>query len=168
MNEWSRKNPDSVGLNLFIKKEGSLEPNGCWILNINQSYIIGRSPDSNIRIDEKLISRKQAEIIYFNKDKIMLKDLNSANGTYINKNLIKSYKENFFTIEDSISFGDVNKEICFELVNLNNNSENGNKNTNETENNVNNQDVNENISKKNDEIKFDDQESEYYGKKKNL
>ena len=43
----------------------------------------------------------------------MIKDLNSRNGTFINKVKIEPLKETFFTNKQKLSFGNTNNEIIF-------------------------------------------------------
>lgn len=50
---------------------------------ISQEYIIGRDPDSDIVIEEKLVSRRHARIIKKASEYVIC-DLQSANGLYVN------------------------------------------------------------------------------------
>jgi hypothetical protein len=50
--------------------------------------IMGRGPESNIRVRDKSVSRRHLEIIR-KRDTYFIKDLNSKNGTYVNDELIK-------------------------------------------------------------------------------
>src|SRR5512143_3597325 len=56
----------------------------------NANIIIGRSSKSEIQIDQELVSRNHAKIINTGKS-IILRDLGSTNGTYVNDQLIDEY-----------------------------------------------------------------------------
>ena len=47
----------------------------------------------------------------------MIKDFNSSNGTYINKQRIEPNKENYFSVRDMLSIGDEKKELIFIILN---------------------------------------------------
>ena len=96
-------------------KEGDVkEPVKKFSLIPQKWYIIGRSEkNADIVLDEKLLSRKHAELAYYNKSEIYIRDLESRNGTYINKNRIEPNKDVLFTKYDVLSFGDLTNEIVF-------------------------------------------------------
>ena len=100
---------------LYILNEGDVkDPKDKWDIIPNKLYTIGRSKkESNLPIDEKLLSRKHAELIYYHAKKIMVRDLDSRNGTYINKKRIDPLKDTYFTIKDHLSLGNENNEIVF-------------------------------------------------------
>ena len=104
-----------INMVFYILKEGDIkELIQKWNLIPNKLYTIGRSKkEATLVIDEKLLSRNHAELIYYNKDKIFIKDLNSRNGTYINKERIEPLKDIYFTIKDTVSFGNTNNELVF-------------------------------------------------------
>ncbi len=106
---------NKINMILYIINEGDVkEPRGKWEIIPNKLYTIGRSKkEVDITIDEKLLSRKHAELIYYNNKKIMIRDLDSRNGTYINKKRIDSLKNEYFTIKDILSFGNITNEIVF-------------------------------------------------------
>jgi diguanylate cyclase (GGDEF)-like protein len=59
--------------------------------NLDQpAVIIGRSSKADIQIDQESVSRNHAKIINTGKT-IMLRDLGSTNGTYVNDELIDEY-----------------------------------------------------------------------------
>ncbi len=64
---------------------------------------IGRSPESNIFIDDNSVSRNHAKILVGN-GKIILEDLNSANGTYVNNSKIIKTE---ISLNDSIKLGKI-------------------------------------------------------------
>ena len=69
-----------------------------WNIEIGKKYTIGRSKRKvDIIIQDSNISRVQSEIIFYDKDKIMIKDLDSSNGTFINKIKIEPRKETYFS-----------------------------------------------------------------------
>ncbi|MBN2441988.1 MAG: GGDEF domain-containing protein [Spirochaetales bacterium] len=53
------------------------------ILSINTIYKIGRSPDNDILLDEKTVSRNHARLM-FRDNRWIIEDLESSNGTLIN------------------------------------------------------------------------------------
>ena len=107
--------PSKITMFFYLLKEGDVkEPLNKYNIIQDKLYIIGRSKkDCDIVLDEKLLSRKHAELIYHNKNEILIRDLNSRNGTYINKNRIEPDKDIYFTINDVLSFGHINNEIVF-------------------------------------------------------
>src|SRR5437879_5749218 len=56
----------------------------------NANIIIGRSSKSDVQIDQESVSRNHAKIINTGKS-IILRDLGSTNGTYVNDQLIDEY-----------------------------------------------------------------------------
>jgi diguanylate cyclase (GGDEF)-like protein len=52
---------------------------------------IGRSSKADIKIDDGLISREHVKFKFLSKDKILIEDLASKNGTYINQVKIKKH-----------------------------------------------------------------------------
>jgi diguanylate cyclase (GGDEF)-like protein len=55
-----------------------------------QAMIIGRSSKSDIQVDQESVSRNHAKIINTGKS-IIMRDLGSTNGTYVNDELIDEY-----------------------------------------------------------------------------
>ena len=105
-----------VNMIFYILQEGGniKQENQKWSIIPNKLYIIGRSKkDADIVIDEQLLSRKHAELIYYDNTKILIKDLDSRNGTYLNKERIEPLKDTYFTIKDVLSFGNNNNELIF-------------------------------------------------------
>jgi len=51
---------------------------------LTQSATIGRSPESEIFLDDVTVSRKHALVSYADSGAFSLKDLGSLNGTYVN------------------------------------------------------------------------------------
>ena len=104
-----------INMVLYLLEKGDVKtPAQKWDIIPNKLYVIGRSKkEADIALDEKLLSRKQAELIYYDNTKIMIKDLNSRNGTYINKEKIEPLKEIYFTMRDILSFGGIKNEIVF-------------------------------------------------------
>ena len=107
--------PSKITMFFYLLKEGDVkEPLNKYSIIPDKLYIIGRSKkDCDIVLDEKLLSRKHAELIYHNKNEILIRDLNSRNGTYINKNRIEPDKDKYFSINDILSFGHIDNEIVF-------------------------------------------------------
>src|SRR6202012_3789592 len=56
----------------------------------NANFIIGRSSKSDVQIDQESVSRNHAKILNTGKS-IILRDLGSTNGTYVNDQLIDEY-----------------------------------------------------------------------------
>ena len=89
-------------------------PSQNWEIIPKKKYTIGRSKnDVDLSVNLKLLSRKHAELIYYDSKTIMVKDLDSRNGTFINKIKIEPLKETFFSNRDILSFGNLNNEIVF-------------------------------------------------------
>ena len=80
----------------------------------NTLYFIGRSKKvADISLDIKFLSRRHAELYYFNNNKILIRDLGSRNGTYLNKIRIEPLKDIYFTVNDILSIGNIENEIYF-------------------------------------------------------
>ena len=71
---------------------------------------IGRASDCTIPIKDRYLSRRHAELISLG-DGWMLKDLGSANGTYLNGNRVE--QDERLTPGDRIRLGDT--ELLFEM-----------------------------------------------------
>ena len=67
---------------------------------------IGRNPNNNFTISDAAVSRKHA-IIYISESDhcISIKDLNSTNGTYLNKNKLEASLSNPINNRDLIFIG---------------------------------------------------------------
>jgi hypothetical protein len=64
---------------------------------LNEPATIGRSPESEIFLDDVTVSRKHALVSYTNSGVFSMKDLGSLNGTYVNGQPV---------VEVSLSSGD--------------------------------------------------------------
>ena len=112
----SYKEQKKVSLIFYSEEEGKRIMVDKWNIEIGKKYIIGRSKRKvDIIIQDSNISRVQSEIIFYDKDKIMIKDLDSSNGTFINKIKIEPRKEMYFSARDIISIGDEKNELIFEV-----------------------------------------------------
>ncbi len=67
-------------------------------------FIIGRKPPADIVVEHPLVSLKHARLS-FNQGRYFLEDLDSKNGTFINKKLIQSRQE--LADQDDISLGPI-------------------------------------------------------------
>ena len=76
-------------------------------INLVAKMTIGRSPDCNIVIDNKLASRLHASIQKI-KDVFFIKDENSTNGTFISGRRIPNDKYVKLNSGDRITVGSVN------------------------------------------------------------
>ena len=114
--------PKKINMVLYLLEEKDIKvPSQKWEIFPNKLYIVGRSKkEADIALDDKLLSRKHAELTFYDDDKIKIRDLDSRNGTYINKIRIEPLKDIYFTIKDTLSFGETNNEIIF----FDNNNEN--------------------------------------------
>ena len=93
------KRRQKVSLLFYSEEEGKKTLIDKWTIEKGRKYTIGRSKKKvDISIQDITISRIHSEFIFYDKDKIMIKDFNSSNGTYINKQRIEPNKENYFSI----------------------------------------------------------------------
>ena len=65
---------------------------------------VGRSPENDIQIQDNYVSRKHLEL-YKKGDKYFIRDLNSANGTFVNGKRIGSKVEQRVKEGDTIVIG---------------------------------------------------------------
>jgi pSer/pThr/pTyr-binding forkhead associated (FHA) protein len=108
------KESSPITMILYVIQNGKKEPSQNWEIIPEKTYIVGRSKkEADISINEKLLSRKQAELTYYNSSKIIVKDLESRNGTFLNKKKIDPSKNFYFNADDVLSFGTTNNEIVF-------------------------------------------------------
>ena len=107
-----------VSLLFYSEEEGKRVMVDKWTIEVGKKYTIGRSKKKvDISIQDITISRIHSEFIFYDKDKIMIKDFNSSNGTFINKQRIEPNKENYFSIRDILSIGDEKKQLIFVIQN---------------------------------------------------
>ena len=112
--EENEQNNSHITMILYTIDNDKKTPVQNWDIIPKKKYIIGRSKkEVDLPLNLKLLSRKHAELIYYDSKTIMIKDLNSRNGTFINKLKIETLKETFFTNKDKLSFGNTNNEIIF-------------------------------------------------------
>ena len=112
--EENEQNNSHISMILYTIDNDKKTPVQNWDIIPKKKYIIGRSKkEVDLPLNIKLLSRKHAELIYYDSKTIMIKDLNSRNGTFINKLKIETLKETFFTNKDKLSFGNTNNEIIF-------------------------------------------------------
>ena len=105
---------NEITMILYIIDNDKKTPSQNWEIIPKKKYTIGRSKnDVDLSLNLKLLSRKHAELIYYDSKTIMVKDLDSRNGTFINKIKIEPLKETFFSNRDILSFGNLNNEIVF-------------------------------------------------------
>ena len=107
-----------VSLLFYSEEEGKRVMVDRWTIEEGKKYTIGRSKKKvDISIQDITISRIHSEFIFYDKDKIMIKDFNSSNGTFINKQRIEPNKENYFSLRDTLSIGDEKKQLIFSIQN---------------------------------------------------
>ena len=112
--EENSPNNSPITMILYTIDNDKRTPSQNWEIIPKKKYIIGRSKkEVDLPLNLKLLSRKHAELIYYDSKTIMIKDLNSRNGTFINKLKIETMKETFFTNKEKLSFGNTNNEIIF-------------------------------------------------------
>ena len=112
--EETQKEPTPITMILYVIQNDKKEPTQNWEIIPKKTYIVGRSKkEADISINEKLLSRKQAELTYYDSTKIIVKDLESRNGTFLNKVKIAPLKNFYFNADDVLSFGTTNNEIVF-------------------------------------------------------
>lgn len=57
----------------------------------NAAYVIGRGSEVDIRLDDDGVSRQHAKIVLLPKNVVMIKDLGSTNGTYVNSAPVEAH-----------------------------------------------------------------------------
>lgn len=75
-------------------------------LSIIREITLGRSPENVVVIPDPTVSRKHAVITVINNEELLLKDLNSTNGTYVlDGNSFKKISEYRFSDDIVIRLG---------------------------------------------------------------
>lgn len=105
---------EKIKMLVYHLEEDEKIPTEKWDIIPGKLYEIGRSKkETDLPLDIKLLSRKHAELIYYNNKKILIKDLNSRNGTYLNKIRLEPLQDVYFTTNDILSFGNASNKIVF-------------------------------------------------------
>lgn len=103
-----------ITLSLYsLKDNGEKNLFGTWPIYTGRKYIIGRGKEADISINSLMLSRKQIELVYYSNNLILIKDLGSRNGTFINNFKVLPYKESKLTSKDRLSFGNQNNIMEF-------------------------------------------------------
>lgn len=85
-------------------------------LNEGESWVIGRSPECDVSIDYNILTRRHLQILKQGQQ-FYVKDLGSANKTFLNSSELKPHKETPLKANDEISISDL--QIIFEIRNTN-------------------------------------------------
>ena len=161
-----------VSLLFYSEEEGKRVMVDKWTIEVGKKYTIGRSKKKvDISIQDITISRIHSEFIFYDKDKIMIKDFNSSNGTFINKQRIEPNKENYFSIRDILSIGDEKKQLIFAIQNDIEEEPNirNDFNNNITEKKIKNEEINQNKINKEQKDYYENEKiknNKYYKKEK--
>jgi pSer/pThr/pTyr-binding forkhead associated (FHA) protein len=81
--------------------------------SLSSRYVVGRSPDSQLRLDNRLASGSHAELLW-NGSSWELHDLGSRNGTFVDGHRLETGARTTVWREAQIAFGDT--EDLFELT----------------------------------------------------
>ena len=76
-----------------------------------QPLLIGRGDDAKIWLRCSHISRKHAHIHINAKGEILLRDLKSSNGTYVNNKQLEPLQDVIIQVNDHISFGSIHLTV---------------------------------------------------------
>ena len=161
-----------VSLLFYSEEEGKRVMVDKWTIEVGKKYTIGRSKKKvDISIQDITISRIHSEFIFYDKDKIMIKDFNSSNGTFINKQRIEPNKENYFSIRDILSIGDEKKQLILVIQNDIEEEPNirNDFNNNITEKKIKNEEINQNKINKEQKDYYENEKiknNKYYKKEK--
>ncbi|GAB4268459.1 MAG: hypothetical protein Kow0029_03860 [Candidatus Rifleibacteriota bacterium] len=71
-------------------------------------FLLGRSSECDFKLESNLVSRKHAKLIV-EGEKVLLEDLKSSNGTYVNLNQIEKPTEIYKN--DLLKFADVRMKV---------------------------------------------------------
>ncbi len=100
--------------------EGLFENGKAWIMPIDKDpFIIGRNEDCDLTILSNNVSRKHAEI-NIKGNSLMISDLKSTNGTFLNNKKLKDSV--FLNNNDTISFAEFKFKVILKESNINNNT----------------------------------------------
>ena len=109
--------------------EGKSKNNTRWIIPVDKSpFVIGRSGSSDLVLSSKIVSRRHAEIITHTEDNMVyLNDLNSTNGSYLNRQRI--IKRTFVDPGDCFQFGEFEFKLIYKESSEENTSDTSNNQT---------------------------------------
>jgi hypothetical protein len=79
----------ALGTFLIIRSGGDREGDSCALLG--DAFTIGRSPQNDLFLDDVTVSRHHARIVA-DADGFLAEDLNSLNGTYVNRSRIERHQ----------------------------------------------------------------------------
>ena len=83
-----------VKMLIYLLEEDEKVPAEKWDIIPGKLYSIGRSKkEVDIPLDIKLLSRKHCELKYYHSKKILIKDLYSRDGTYLNNIRLEPFQE---------------------------------------------------------------------------
>lgn len=82
------------------------------------SFVLGRGPTSEIKIEDSNVSREHLKIYYDEIQGMCVQDLNSGNGTYVSQKRIQPNIAVAITKNDSIEFGKSKYYIKVDYVSL--------------------------------------------------
>ena len=81
----------------------------------SEGQFIGRSPESDIQLQDKVISARHLFVNLTNEGRAIVQDLGSTNGTYINGHKIQ---ESYLYLGDRLHIGQVSISLVEDLMNL--------------------------------------------------
>lgn len=105
-----------VNVNLVYLKavEGPMKDEH-FVVKCDQSFLIGRSKGANVCIlEDSYVSRSHAKIFLHNGE-MVIEDMASKNGTYLNNQLLKERKE--LKIGDEIRIGKSLLKVVMKPIN---------------------------------------------------
>jgi pSer/pThr/pTyr-binding forkhead associated (FHA) protein len=84
-------------------------------VELRRTTIIGRSAESGLRIASSEVSRKHCQIT-ISKDRVMIKDLGSSNGTYLNTKRLEPKRDVKITHSASLQIGPMQAQLHVRTV----------------------------------------------------
>jgi uncharacterized membrane protein YsdA (DUF1294 family) len=100
-----KKKSKDVQTNKTVTLKGATSKTSAIVLSNHNEIIVGRSQQANVVVRNQFVSVQHLSIKLNGKNKVIVKDLNSSNGTYIDGKKLDPYVEYVFNKGEQLVIG---------------------------------------------------------------